>query len=230
MPRNRVTAEKIERFFINYKGRHRRSTDTIQTAYDVVFVVDASNSIRKRDFYRGVKALQRLIEKARPNTHFAAITFSDKAEVTFDFTDPETAKYNMDQRIRFIGHKTNTQEALKKCRTDLFMNKNSNVRPHAAKRVLLLTDGSSNMHVHLTLYRAFQLKMMGVEIFVIGIGSYMPGIQELVAIASSTDKHLYRVRNTMSLLDIVRLIPAWKYIQLAQRPWVVERYKARQDT
>ena len=220
-----MTAKKLERYFLDHdKGyRHRRSATP--SFYDVIFVVDASNSIRKRDFNRGVKALRQVIDKARPNTHFAAITFSDKAEVAFDFTDPKTAKHNLYHKISFIGHKTNTQEALKKCRTDLFTNKNSNVRPHAAKRVLLLTDGSSNMHVHLTLYRAFQLKMMGVEIFVIAIGSYMPGIQELVAIASSTDKHLYRVRNTMSLLDIVRLIPAWKYIQLAQRPWVVERYK-----
>lgn len=227
VPKERVTAKKIERFFIQNKGRHRRSVD--QTFYDVVLVFDASNSIRKRDFYRGVKALESLIDKASPNTHYAAVTYSDKAKVDFSFTDPQTAKYNLHTNVHFIGDKTNTQEAFQKCRTELFQNKNSNLRSRAKKRVLLLTDGSSNMNIHLTLYRAFQLKMIGVEMFVIGVGNYMPGIHELVGIASSTNRHLFRVRDTMSLLDIARLIPPWKYMHQHQLPWVMNTYNSAYD-
>ena len=91
---------KLNDFFIQHKRRHRRSTD--QTYYDVVLVFDASNSIRKRDFYKGVKALESLIDKASPNTHYAAVMFSDKANVAFDFTDPGTAKYNLHTKVRFI--------------------------------------------------------------------------------------------------------------------------------
>lgn len=227
VPKESVTAKKIERFFIQNKGRHRRSVD--QTFYDVVLVFDASNSIRKRDFYRGVKALESLIDKASPNTHYAAVTYSHKAKVDFSFTDPQTAKYNLHTTIHFIGHKTNTQEAFEKCRTELFQNKNSNLRPRAKKRVLLLTDGNSNMNIHLTLYRAFQLKMLGVEMFVIGVGNYMPGIHELVGIASSTNRHLFRVRDTLSLLDIARLIPPWKYMHQHQLPWVMNNYRSGYD-
>lgn len=225
VPKERVTAKKLERFFIDARSRrrHRRSLD--QPIYDVVLVFDASNSIRKRDFYRGVKALGELIDKARPDTHYAAVTFSDKATVAFDFTDAKTAKQYLQDKVHFIGDKTNTQEAFLKCRKELFRNKKSKLRTRAKKRVLLLTDGSSNMNVHLTLYRAFQLKILGVEMFVIGVGNYMPGIQELVGIASSTNRHLYRVRNTLSLLDIARLIPPWRYIHQVQRPWVMERYR-----
>ena len=222
MPKERVTAKKIERFFIQNRRRHRRNID--QTDYDVVLVFDASNSIRKRDFPKGIKALETLIDKANPNTHYAAIVYSDKATVAFNFTDLKTAKRNLYTKVRFIGDKTNTQDAFLKCRTELFQNKNSNLRPRAKKRVLLLTDGTSNMHIHLTLYRAFQLKILGVEIFVIGVGNYMPGIQELVGIASSTNRHLYRVRNALSLLDIARLIPPWKYMHQHQLPWVMNRY------
>jgi len=229
VPTKRVTAKKIERFFIQnmVRRRHRRSVD--QTYYDVALVFDASNSIRKRDFYRGVQALERLIDKASPNTHYAAVTYSDKAKVDFSFTDPQTAKYNLHTKVHFIGHKTNTQEAFEICRTKLFQNKNSKLRPRAKKRVLLLTDGSSNINVHLTLYRAFQLKILGVEMFVIGVGNYMPGIQELVGIASSTNRHLFRVRDTLSLLDIARLIPPWKYMHQHQLPWVMNTQRSAYD-
>ena len=218
-------AKKIERFFIEGESRRRHRRSLNETIYDVVLVFDASNSIRKRDFGKGVQALQTLIEKARPETHYAAITFSDKATVAFDFTDSATALYYLSNKVHFVGDKTNTQEAFLKCRTELFHNKNSKLRPGAKKRVLLLTDGSSNMNVHLTLFRAFQLKMLGVEIFVIGVGNYMPGILELVGIASSTHRHLFRVRSTLSLLDITRLIPPWKYLHKYRRPWVMDRYR-----
>ena len=191
-----------------------------------MLVFDASNSIRRRDFYRGVKALETLIDKASPNTHYAAITYSKKAKVGFTFTHPQTAKYNLHTTVHFIGEKTNTQEAFLKCRTELFQSKNSNLRPLAKKRVLLLTDGRSNMNIHLTLYRAFQLKILGVEMFVIGVGNYMSGIQELVGIASSTNRHLFRVRDAMSLLDIARLIPPWKYMHQHRLPWVMNTYRS----
>ena len=82
------------------------------------------------------------------------------------------------------------------------------------------------MNIHLTLYRAFQLKILGVEMFVIGVGNYMSGIQELVGIASSTNRHLFRVRDAMSLLDIARLIPPWKYMHQHRLPWVMNTYRS----
>ncbi|KAJ7357454.1 hypothetical protein OS493_024970 [Desmophyllum pertusum] len=130
VPKERVTAKKIERFFIQPNPRrHRRNTD--QTYYDVVLVFDASNSIRKRDFNKGIKALESLVDKASPDTHYAAIMYSDKATVAFTFTDPVTAKRNLHTKVRFMGDKTNTQDAFQKCRTELFLNKNSNLRPRA---------------------------------------------------------------------------------------------------
>ena len=226
VPSRTVTARKIERFFLGQRIRRKRSTSHDNSYHDVVLVFDASNSIRKRDFHKGVKALHGLIGRARKDDHFAAITFSDKATVAFDFTDLETAKHNLNTKVFFIGERTNTQEAFKICRTKLFQNKNSNLRPLAKKRVLLLTDGRSNMNIHLTLYRAFQLKILGVEMFVIGVGNYMSGIQELVGIASSTNRHLFRVRDAMSLLDIARLIPPWKYMHQHRLPWVMNTYRS----
>ena len=229
VPSRTVTARKIERSFLGQRSRHKRSADHDNSYHDVVLVFDASNSIRKRDFHKGVKALQGLINRARKDDHFAAITYSDKATVAFDFTNLEAAKHDLNTKVFFLGKRTNTQEAFEICRTKLFQNKNSNLRPRAKKRVLLLTDGSSNMNIHLTLYRAFQLKILGVEMFVIGVGNYMPGIQELVGIASSTNRHLFRVRDALSLLDIARLIPPWKYMHKHQLPWVMNTHRSAYD-
>ena len=73
VPSRTVTAKRLETFFLGQRGRHRRATTYQTPYYDVVLVFDASNSIRKRDFPKGIKALETLIDKANPNTHYAAI-------------------------------------------------------------------------------------------------------------------------------------------------------------
>ena len=44
--------------------------------------------------------------------------------------------------------------------------------------VLLVTDGQSNEFRHLTIPKADALKATGVEIFVVAVGRYIPGIDE----------------------------------------------------
>lgn len=75
------------------------------------------------------------------------------------------------------------------------------------KRIFLLTDGQSNVKKRETLYKAFQLKMMGVEIFVMAVGNYIRGINELVSIASSSDTHLFRVESMADFDKVVKMIP-----------------------
>ena len=82
--------------------------------------------------------------------------------------------------------------------------------PDGWKNVLLVTDGLSNMGKALTLYNAFNLKNAGVEIFVVAVGGYQFGFQEIMGLASSSDKHLYRVRDFDGLITVTSLIPAWR--------------------
>ena len=105
---------------------------------------------------------------------------------------------------------TNTQAALRLCKKQFFLNRNSGLRNISYKRVLILTDGRSNVEEDKTLYNAFSLKEIGAEIFVIAVGKYLKGILEIVGMASSTNDHLYRVENMGALLEIVTLIPQWK--------------------
>ena len=50
--------------------------------------------------------------------------------------------------------------------------------------VFLVTDGKSNVQSHFTVPNANALKKSGVEIYVVAVGSYVDGIDEMVKVAS----------------------------------------------
>lgn len=191
--------------------------------YDAVFVIDSSKSITEKGHSKSLRALRLLIEKTNPSPRFAAISYSNKATLRYNFTRKEEAIEKLNVReIPFEGGDTNTQEALDKC-TKLILNPRNGARDGVAKRVLIITDGQSNMHKTKTLYRGLQLKNAGAQVFVIAVGKYIKGINEIVSLASSTDGHLYRVRDTNGLLRIVKLIPPWKIIKsFMQRTWLTQ--------
>lgn len=164
-----------------------------------------------------------MIEKTKPGPRFAAISYSDEATLRFNFTRRDDAIAKLDVReIPFEGGDTNTQDALDKC-TKLIFNPHNGARRGVPKRVLIITDGQSNMHKTKTLYRGLLLKNAGAQVFVIAVGKYIKGINEIVSLASSTDGHLYRVRDTNGLLRIVKLIPPWKMIKgFMERTWLTQ--------
>ena len=60
--------------------------------------------------------------------------------------------------------------------------------------VVLVTDGQSNSR-DLTISRAIALKGIGIEIYVVTVGSYINGIDEMVKVASSPpENHMFRVQ------------------------------------
>ena len=91
-----------------------------------------------------------------------------------------------------------------------FFVRSSGFNPEGYKNVLLVTDGLSNMGKDMTLFKAFGLKNEGVEIFVVAVGGFSFGIQEIIGLASSTDRHLYRVLDFDGLIEVTSLIPGWK--------------------
>lgn len=73
--------------------------------------------------------------------------------------------------------------------------------------VFLVTDGQSNVDAHLTVPNASALKSgNGVKIFVVAVGSYIPGIDEMVKIASNPSTDLLRVKDFDGLWHLVQLI------------------------
>ena len=62
------------------------------------------------------------------------------------------------------------------------------------KRILLFTDGKSNIRPQKTFTNAVDLRLMGVEIFVVAHSDqYYEDSEDLRYIASSADAHLYRL-------------------------------------
>ncbi|KAK3715035.1 hypothetical protein QZH41_002684 [Actinostola sp. cb2023] len=192
IPSQVETAKKIMKTFLGRDDRrlYKRSLGG-GIFYDVVFVLDSSASVGSKEFKNSVLALQTLITRAQDDTLYAGVTFSTTANVTFNFTDPLDAMKHIGQIIYDPGM-TNTQEALDVCRYKLFLTNKSGYRRLSYKRLLIVTDGQSNVEKQKTLYNAFRLKNMGIEIFVVAVGKYLRGIAEIVGLASSSDAHLYR--------------------------------------
>lgn len=146
------------------------------------------------------------MERGKPDTHYAAITFSNHAKLEFVFVDKEKAKERLKQ-IEYRPGKTNTQEALLMALTQLIRSNTSNIRVGSKRRILLITDGLSNVKRHQTLLRGDQLKAAGAEIFVMAVGSYDQGFEEIVGLASTTNAHLYRVAHMKGFIKVIKLIP-----------------------
>ena len=188
--------------------------------FDAIFIIDSSASILPKDFQRTLKALQLLTGKAERERKYAAVTFSYNATVRFNFTSREDTATKL-REIPFEAGKTNTQEALEVCRKELILKRGCGARSGYRKRVLIITDGQSNVHKDKTLFKAFQLKLTGTQIFVIAVGKYLKGITEIVGLASSTDAHLYRVADVNGLMRVVRLIPPWHIMKdYIRRSWL----------
>lgn len=148
-----------------------------------------------------------LVTKAKETTKYALITFSEEAVVVSIFKWPPWKIRGILNTTEYQGFRTNTQDALMKCYRDLFYEWSSRVRRRSYKSVLVITDGLSNIKSELTLYRAAKLKRINVEVFVVAIGKYIKGINEVVGMATSKEFHLFRVESVEGLIEVVQMIP-----------------------
>lgn len=178
------------------------------TINNVIYVIDSSNSIREENFQKGLRALVYLTEKARPDTLYAVVNFATDATVLTPKFISENETIALLPTVKRKAGLTNTQEALQVCKDKLFGSALSGFDPAGPKNVLLVTDGLSNMGKELTLFKAFNLKGDGVEIFVVAVGGFSFGMQEILGLASSTDRHLYRVMDMESFVQVANLIPS----------------------
>ena len=80
-------------------------------------------------------------------------------------------------------------------------------RDYSRKVVILVTDGQSNVQTHLTIPNAKALKDSGVKIYVVVFGAYIPGIDEMVKVASyPPNQYMFRVKTLGKFHDIIKLI------------------------
>ena len=73
------------------------------------------------------------------------------------------------------------------------------------KVVLLVTDGQSNSR-DLTISKASALKGIGIDIYVVAVGSHINGIDEMVKVASfPPENHMFRVQTLSGFKQVVKL-------------------------
>lgn len=215
---NEETARKLNQNFLGHQTRrlYKRQVN-LEDHLDVIIVLDSSSSVSKGEFARALIALQDLVKKLRNDTNYAAITYATRATTQFNFTNSfQTAKKLL--ALERSGGKTNTQDALKRCQ-EMFVGDQYGARQGSLRRILVVTDGQSNINRDQTVTRAFQLKLLGIEVFVIAVGQYLEGIQEMVQMASSTNAHMFRVLNMKNLVEVVKLIP-----NRGQKSWLEESF------
>ena len=71
--------------------------------------------------------------------------------------------------------------------------------------VLLVTDGQSNSPV-LTISKAKALKGIGIDIYVVAVGGYINGIDEMVNVASfPPENHMFRVQTLRQFWQVLKL-------------------------
>ena len=207
--------ETARKFYKNYFGgdpRRIHKRQVLGDYFDVILMVDSSSSVSTGEFKRGLMALEQLVHKSRNETSYATIAFATRATIAFNFTEARNAEGKL-RALKRSGGKTNTQDALRLCK-EMFVDEQYGVRQGSFRRILIVTDGQSNIRRTETTPRALELKFLGIEVFVIAVGEFLPGIKELAEMASSTDAHMYRVQSMSGFMEIVKLIP-----DVSSKPW-----------
>ncbi|XP_062536901.1 sushi, von Willebrand factor type A, EGF and pentraxin domain-containing protein 1-like [Armigeres subalbatus] len=172
---NSVIKGKVDRL----SGTFKKSVEKIKTKHkrvDIVFLIDASSSVGKANFYSEIKFVKKLLSDFNVSynyTRVAVITFSSQMKIFRHIDQISTSVEDNDKclllnyqipKIDFSGGGTYTYGALKEAE-EIFQN----ARTDSKKIIFLITDGFSNGRDPIPL--AESLKRNNVTIYSIGIQS-----------------------------------------------------------
>ncbi|KAI0210897.1 Collagen alpha-5(VI) chain [Lamellibrachia satsuma] len=170
---------------------------------DIVFVVDASGSIRNERFSKLLKFMSSIVddlEVASDKTRVGAVSFSSTAAVQFQLKDYNSMQDVMTatRQIKFNGGRTNTASALQLMKDNMFTPDNGD-REDAPNIAIIITDGNSNINQENTIPYAFDARRKGIHMIVSSIGS-MLNILELRGMASTpASANLYQASSWRDL-------------------------------
>ncbi|XP_031574706.1 complement C2-like [Actinia tenebrosa] len=178
---------------------------------DLIFVFDASSSIRKPDFQLGLRFAQELVKLLgstwKPGgTHVAALTYGTNARIEFNLGDASvnSAKKAMERigEIKRAGGGTASRPALDLVRNAIV----PFTRKGSQKVLFFITDGHSNIGGSPRKAAKFLRDEKEFEIYAIGVGKKVMR-RELMEIASEPeDEHVISVRKYKELLHAVKQV------------------------
>ena len=175
----------------------------------MIFLLDVSGSVD--DTYnivtKFVKHVVYGLEFSFDRTRVGLATFADRADVQFNLNS-YNSKYDVLTALAFemTRGRTNTQEVLRIARESM-LNGNNGDRSGVPNKIILLTDGGSNMRTDQTVRRAEDLKDDGADIYVVSIGQEID-YNEINKIASGpTEPYVLRLEgdedNVVPLADVL---------------------------
>ena len=156
---------------------------------DLAFIIDSSSSLGSRDFKRTLRFCKNIVknlEFASGKTRIAAMTYNDDSWVRFHFNRYSSKQEVLDaiDIFHYTWGATFTSEALRRLREDVFDPQNGD-RPSVTNKVILITDGVSNILPQRTIPEARNAARAGIHIYAIGVG--LNNTDEVKGIASDAD-------------------------------------------
>jgi Mg-chelatase subunit ChlD len=172
---------------------------------DLVFVLDASTSVTEPNFGVMKDFIKYFLYNAaidNGNVRVGIIIYSTDDHLQFNLNSyqDKLSMYDAIEAIPYTHGSTNTADALKTMRTEMFTPANGD-RPDIPNVAIVVTDGVSNINSRRTIPEAEQARAEGIHIYAIGIG--LTDTTELDGIASKpVDENRFSVKEFSELQDL----------------------------
>ncbi|XP_037399260.1 integrin alpha-M-like [Pygocentrus nattereri] len=168
------------------------------TAVNVVFLIDASSSMKTRDFNMNKEFISYIMRQLKNSwIQFAAVQFSAVPRTIFTFSDymdgTALKKLYEEEHMKEL---TNTHQAIDYVLRNLFNSISSGADPKATKALVIITDGTStDFNTRAVIKRCDDQQ---ITRFVIGVGNV--DIRKLRIFASEPkDKNTFQIENYSEL-------------------------------
>jgi len=172
------------------------------TAIDVAFALDSSNSVRDKAFIDMKKFAKDIVDSfavSQQEARFASLSYSNEAEVNFNFVRHSTAE-KVKRAIDALPHKksnTRVDKALELAASDIF-SLQGGARTRRPMVLIVFFDGDVSRDMKDLAEVAGPLKDYGVKIVAVGVGPEVNNYQ-LAKVASSSNV-IYKARTFEELL------------------------------
>jgi collagen type VI alpha len=174
---------------------------------DVVFVIDSSGSIRENRYdmvLDYVRSIVNSLEVSTDRTRIGVVIYGDNANVIFHlntYPDKQDVLQAIDS-ITYIRGRTNTAEALRVARTQMFTQANGD-RFDVPNYAVVITDGESNVNPEDTIPEAIQCRIDGIHVMAVTVIPQTTPSLEIKGIASDPDDvNIFNVQNFQDLPTI----------------------------
>ncbi|XP_076089636.1 matrilin-1-like, partial [Mytilus galloprovincialis] len=185
---------------------------------DLVIILDSSTSVREENYDKMKHFTKDLLVNSDidgGNVRVGAASFSMRGFINFQLKDYRTKNdvFNAIDKIQYIVGSTNTADAIRLMRVDMFTADNGD-RPDVKNIAIIITDGVSNVNAETTILEAEKARDVGIHIYAIGIG--LSNLTELHGIASVPAKdNSLDVQSFDELKGPMKILPSKSSAQLS---------------